>query len=154
MNRFTYIIRNKLYIALTDKCISRSPIALRGPSYQPPPALDIFPLKVEPTPEDIFSAVDAAFEEGTVAVSSMESDEITFAGIGEPLLKLDVMAKGALLISESRHGAQFRLKTMGLVPGKDASQVRYLRFVTGMWCTLTSTRFVAKGRRTTCRGGN
>lgn len=129
MKRFTYVLQNKLFIALTDRTVSRSLIALRGPSFHFPPTANIFPLTSEPNADDIFRVVDAAFDDGTINVDSMESEDITFAGAGEPLLKLDVMTEAASMILESRHGAQLRLNTTGLVPSKDSAKVTFLGLV-------------------------
>lgn len=122
----TYVLNNKLYIALTNKCVSASPLQLRGPSFQMPPSANFSPLEKEPTVDDVFAAVEDAFHSGKIAVSSMDSDEITFAGIGEPLLKLDVISSAAQLITEKRHGAQLRVKTNGLILSKDCSKVVYV----------------------------
>jgi len=53
----------------------------------------------------------------------MDSDEITFAGVGEPLLRMGVLTEAAMLIKEKRHGAQLRVKTNGLILSKDCDQV-------------------------------
>ncbi len=124
MKGLTYVLRNKLYIALTNQCVSRSPIQLRGPSFQMPASANFSPLEREPTADDIYKAVDDAFEHKLIAISSMDSDEITFAGIGEPLLRLETMTTAAKLIVEKRHGVHLRLKTSGLVLSKDCSKVR------------------------------
>lgn len=125
MRGLTYVLRNKLYIALTNQCISASPLQLRGPSFQLPASANFHPLEVEPTSGDVFQAVDNAFEDGLIEVSSMGSDEVTFAGIGEPLLRLDTMCQASEQILEHRHGAQLRVKTNGLIPLKFGSKVQY-----------------------------
>ena len=123
MRGLTYVLKNKLYISLTNKCISASPIDLRGPSFVLPQSSKFHRLESEPTHQDVFTAVDDAFTQGLIGVTSMDSDEITFAGIGEPLLKLDVLTKAAELILEQRHGAQLRVKTSGLIISKDCGRV-------------------------------
>ena len=119
----TYVLKNKLYIALTNKCVSKSIIDLRGPSFQMPSSSNFIPLEKEPSAQDVYTAVDNAFEQGIVGVSSMDSDEITFAGIGEPLLKIDTMTDAARMIIEKRHGAQLRVKTSGLIKLSDSFKV-------------------------------
>ena len=119
----TYVLKNKLYIALTNKCVSKSIIDLRGPSFQMPSSSNFIPLEKEPSAQDVYTAVDNAFEQGIVGVSSMDSDEITFAGIGEPLLKIDTMTDAARMIIEKRHGAQLRVKTSGLIKSSDSFKV-------------------------------
>jgi MoaA/NifB/PqqE/SkfB family radical SAM enzyme len=61
------------------------------------------------------------FERGFIRVGSMESEPITFAGMGEPLLRLDTLTEAARLTKTARHGAQLRLKTSGLVPSADSA---------------------------------
>lgn len=125
MRGLTYFLKNKLYVALTNKCISVSPLGLRGPSFVLPPSANFHLLEEEPSSHDIFKAVDDAFEQGLIGVSSMDSDEISFAGIGEPLLRLDTLTDAATLILEQRHGAQLRVKTSGLILSKDSAKVKY-----------------------------
>jgi MoaA/NifB/PqqE/SkfB family radical SAM enzyme len=91
-----------------------------------PATANFSPLDREPTADDIYQAVDDAFEKNLIVVSSMDSDEITFAGIGEPLLRLETMTSAAKLIVEKRHGARLRLKTSGLILSKDCSNVGYV----------------------------
>jgi len=123
MRGLTYFLKNKLYVALTNKCISASPLQLRGPSFVLPPNANFHLLDEEPSSQDVFRAVDDAFEQGLIGVSSMDSDEITFAGVGEPLLRLDTLTEAATLILEQRHGAQLRLKTSGLILSRDCAKV-------------------------------
>jgi len=123
MKGLTYWLRNKMYVALTNECNSLSPLALRGPSFVMPPESKFQSLEREPTPVEIFAAVEKAFDDGKINVSSMNSDEVTFAGIGEPLLRLDALVESSKLIKLKRHGLPLRLKTNGLVSAKHGSQV-------------------------------
>jgi TatD family-associated radical SAM protein len=56
-------------------------------------------------------------------VSSTESDEVTFAGQGEPLLRYDTICEAAVLIKMKRHGVPLRLKTNGLVTSSTCPQI-------------------------------
>jgi TatD family-associated radical SAM protein len=111
----SYWLRNKLYLSLTNECNSLSPIALRGPSFKLPETSGFQLLDNEPTANDIFDIVDSSFELGKISVGSMESDEITFAGCGEPLLRLETLIESAKLIKDKRHGVPLRVKTNGLI---------------------------------------
>jgi hypothetical protein len=108
-NVFSYYLRNKLYLSLTNECNSLNSVTLRGPSFQMP-ATSGFALIpkgldfVEPTAEQVADAVEAAFDEGKIEVGSMEADEITYAGFGEPLLRLDVLTNSAKLIKSKVGG--------------------------------------------------
>lgn len=119
----SYWIRNKLYISLTNECISLSPISLRGPSFVMPNDSLFQPLFREPTAHEVVEEIDNAFNSGKINITSMDSDEITFAGLGEPLLRLDTLAEAAKLIKQKRHGVPLRLKTNGLVPSKFCDKV-------------------------------
>ena len=125
MKGISYWLRNKLYISLTNECNSLSPIALRGPSFIMPPSSGFVPLieNKEPTPLEIAAVVDDAFENDKIFVSSMESDEITFAGVGEPLLRYNVLLDSANLIKTKRHGVPLRLKTNGLINSNECVKV-------------------------------
>lgn len=130
MRGLTYSLNGHLYVAVTNRLISASPIALRGPSFVMPADSGFSKLAdmhgnedVEPTSDDIFTAVDNAFESGRVAVSSMESEPVTFAGYGEPLLRVGTICDAVKQIKDNRHGALIRIKTNGLILNDDSTSV-------------------------------
>ena len=130
MKGLTYWLNGNLYISVTNRLISASPILLRGPSFVMPTDSEFCKLSdlcgdetVEPTADEIFTAVDHAFDTGKIAVSSMDSAPITFAGYGEPLLRLDVICEAVQHIKDARHGASIRIKTNGLIPNTEVSSV-------------------------------
>jgi molybdenum cofactor biosynthesis enzyme MoaA len=129
MKGVSYFLQKKLYISLTNECNSVSRFALRGPSFVLPTSAKFIPLPhgFEPTGDDIFNIVNDAFEEGKIGVDSMDSDEITFAGLGEPLLRWKVLTDAASMITEKRHGAQLRVETNGLILPKDSAKVSHTR---------------------------
>ena len=57
--------------------------------------------------------VEDAWDRGFIKQDSMESDPITFAGYGDPLLRLSTVEAAAKAIKHRRHGAQLRLMTNG-----------------------------------------
>lgn len=119
----TYILRNRLYLSLTNQTVSKSPIELRGPAFVMPSSSGFEPLQKEPTAEDIFHAVEKAFEDNLIAVSDMDSEEVTFAGIGEPLLRYEELVKAVELVKDKRHGVPFRVKTSGLIDPGESTKV-------------------------------
>ena len=60
--------------------------------------------------------VEDALERGFIKQDRMESDPITFAGYGDPLLRLSAVEAAAKAIKHRRHGAQLRLMTNGESP--------------------------------------
>ena len=136
MKGLTYIFKNKLYVAVTNRTVCRSPFQLAGPSFKMPPSANFTALETEPDHFAIYEAIDNAFDNGMVGVSSMDSDEITFCGIGEPLLRLDTITEAAQLIIEKRHGAGLRIKTSGLIHTKDCSKVCIYTYTLVFFCNL------------------
>eukprot|EP01040_Poterioochromonas_malhamensis_P019587 gene19587-23173_t len=120
-HKFSYWLSGKLYLNVTNRLVCKSPIALRGPSFQMPNSSGFAPLRdgFEPSAEEIFHEVDSLVSAGKVNVDSMRADPVTFAGDGEPLLRLNTICDAAGLIKESRHGLPLRLRTSGLVRGSD-----------------------------------
>mmetsp|Transcript_15879 Transcript_15879/g.23913 ORF Transcript_15879/g.23913 Transcript_15879/m.23913 type:complete len:218 (+) Transcript_15879:71-724(+) len=125
----TYWLRGNLYVSVTNRVNSLSPVVLRGPSFTMPSESGFCKLSYEndtdfePTSDMIFDAVDQAFEAGKIAVSSMDSEQVTFAGYGEPLLRAEVICDAATMIKDKRHGVPLRIKTNGLVSSSDASDL-------------------------------
>mmetsp|Transcript_10718 Transcript_10718/g.27072 ORF Transcript_10718/g.27072 Transcript_10718/m.27072 type:complete len:221 (+) Transcript_10718:228-890(+) len=122
-----YWLGTRLYVAVTNRCNATPLIVARGPSFALPADSGFAKLESdepadEPTPQEIFEVVDSAYEsDGRKRVIGMGEDDtgVTFAGYGEPLLRLDTVIESATLIRERRHGVPLRLKTNGLVPGGD-----------------------------------
>ena len=63
--------------------------------------------------------MEYAFASQRIRVDSMDSEDITFAGPGDPILELGAIARACQRIKEMRHGQGFRLLTSGLVPAAD-----------------------------------
>ena len=125
MKGLSYFVRNNMYIALTNECNSVSPIALRGPSFKMSESSGFTPLITEPSAEDVFNEVNLAFENNKISIDSMKSDPITFAGLGEPLLRKDVLFESSKLIKLQRHGVPLRLKTNGLILSHQSLEVGF-----------------------------
>lgn len=125
MKGLTYWLNQHMYIALTNRLNSVAAVALKGPNFIMPTSSNFTPLPNdwEPSSQDVIDAVDKAFDEGRIGVTSMSSEEITFAGLGEPLLCLDTLTEAAASIKESRHGVLLRVRTNGLVPSADSAEV-------------------------------
>ena len=79
----------------------------RGPGFQMPAASGFAPLPdgVEPSAEQVAEAVAAA----------ADVDAVCFAGVGEPLMKLNVLEAAAKLVRAERPALALRCNTNGLV---------------------------------------
>jgi hypothetical protein len=123
--KFSYWLKGKLYINVTNRLVCKPPMALRGPKFHLPLNSGFASLQdgFEPSAEQIFDEVDNFVSSGKVKVDSMRADPVTFAGNGEPLLCIDVITEAARLIKESRHGLPLRVRTSGLVDSNSAESV-------------------------------
>ena len=117
----SYFVKGKLYLAVTNQVNSVTSIQARGPGFEW--GTKFVKLSSEPDANDLYGAVTDAFEKNLIKVDSMEADDITFAGYGEPLLRYDVIADASKLIKEKHHGVPLRIKTNGLVDVKEAVNV-------------------------------
>lgn len=117
-----YIVRGAPYLALTDQNpADMTLLASRGPKFLMPPDSGFVPLgeAPEPSPEELAAVVlDLYQDEAASSRGSMgECDPgVTFAGLGDPLLRLDVLLDAVRLVAEAQNGVPFRLVTTGLVP--------------------------------------
>lgn len=123
--KFSYWLKGKLYINVTNNLVCKSPISLRGPKFEMPSCSGFMQLPegFEPSADDIFKEVDDLVALGKVKVDSMQADPVTFAGNGEPLLRLDDITKAAQMIKESRHGLPLRVRTSGLIESNGSDLV-------------------------------
>lgn len=128
----SYWLKGKLYLALTNELnCGRSLLSIKGPSFQLPleSSFEKLPENSEPNLQQIFDIVDQAFEENKINVTSMDSDEITFAGFGDPLLRVNTLQQAIESIREKRHGVPFRVKTFGLFDSKATNMVNIYKFI-------------------------
>ena len=113
MRGLTYVLRNTLYVSLTNRVNAVSLVASRGPSFTMPASSGFAPLEAEPSAADVLDAVSASL--------TPEVAEVCFAGAGEPLLRRRVLEDSARQISSSHGHLRLRLNTNGLVPKSEAA---------------------------------
>lgn len=125
--RFSYWLKGQLYVSITNQVRSLPPIQLRGPKFEMPSCSGFqeLPSDFEPSADQIFEEIDRFVATGKVKIDSMTADPVTFAGNGEPLLRLETITEAARLIKETRHGLPLRVRTSGLVAQSDAEEVFY-----------------------------
>jgi len=110
--RIAYPIRRSLYLNITDRCTNRCTFCVKNRS--PVVKGHDLHLEREPTVEEILRAVDEAGGPGAW-------DEVVFCGLGEPLLRPDVVVAAARELRR-RGGRRIRVNTDGLanrVHGRD-----------------------------------
>lgn len=110
----TYTIRDSLYVSLTNKVQTnvRTLMQTRGPSF----SFSLEKLSREPSVEEVCGVIDEYYNsEGKIVVGMGENDEgITFAGVGEPLLRVRELEEIVDKVRQKRHGAVMRLITNGV----------------------------------------
>ena len=113
-----YRIGSTLYVALTNRCNAVTLPATRGPGFAITGASGFQPLAdgCEPSAQAVAEAVRTAEAE-------LKFDEVCFAGVGEPLLRLRELESAARLIANARGQGRLRINTNGLVVGSEAADV-------------------------------
>ena len=125
-----YSLRQTLYVALTNQCNGVTLVASRGPGFHMPASAGFAPLLVEPSASEVVEAVAAKMLEASIerCKQSPYYDGLVYAGIGEPLLRLDVLEEASQRLHTS-YGSAFKLRinTNGMVhPGARAAVVARL----------------------------
>ena len=130
-----YWLGNAVYVSLTNRARGLALAASRGPSFSIPEHSGFAPLETEPTVADVVSAVKHAYDtdprkENTTfkRADGLEVDPgIVFAGLGDPLLRLDTLLEATAAIRDA--GAplspevKVRVSTNGLVPSAASASV-------------------------------
>ena len=92
-NGYAYTLGGDLYLALTDASNARTLLASRGPGFKMPEESGFVPIgkSTEPTALELADVVDAFYTNLEVGGAVDNDSGVTFAGLGEPTLKLDVL---------------------------------------------------------------
>ena len=122
MQGLAYRIGSSLYLALTNRANSVTLAASRGPGFAMPRDSGFAPLSHEPSVAELSAAVDVALaptgRSGEAAV-----DAVAFAGLGEPLLRLDVLEQTIAHVRSRWPHMRTRLVSNGLVSKEAAPSV-------------------------------
>ena len=107
-----YTVGRGLYLALTDRTNSRTVVASRGPGFVMSRESNFSPLggkgAAEPSATELAAVVDRAYD-GLDIVGMGENDPgVTFAGLGEPLLRMETIVETIATVSERRFVASLR----------------------------------------------
>jgi pyruvate-formate lyase-activating enzyme len=107
-----YTVGRGLYLALTDRTNSRTVVASRGPGFVMSRESNFSPLggqgAAEPSATELAAVVDRAYD-GLDIVGMGENDPgVTFAGLGEPLLRMETIVETIATVRERRFVASLR----------------------------------------------
>lgn len=82
-------------------------------------------LIAAPTAEQVLDAIELAYQQNyeQAASTEFELQGIAFAGIGDPLLAMDLLTTVLPVLKNRRHGVPITLLTYGLVPASKAAAV-------------------------------
>ena len=121
----SYRLGSTLYLSLTNECNAEPLVQLRGPGFEMPSESGFakLPKGGEPDATVLASVIESHYQtlDHTDIGGMGESDTgVVFAGYGEPLLRLPVLAETISLVKERRHGVPFRVVTNGLFDATDA----------------------------------
>jgi len=126
-----YWLGNALYVSLTNRARGLSLVASRGPAFAMPEASGFEPLESEPTADAVVDAVARAYATdprkkavGADVGRTRRADGgatdpgVVFAGLGDPLLRWDVVAEVTTRIRNEgeEFAAPISLYTNGLPP--------------------------------------
>jgi len=124
---FAYVLGGNLYLSLTNNLpmCETSLLKSRGPGFSMPADSGFYPLpdsSAEPSAQDLAEIIKGAYDEVSNSLGSMgEKDAgIVFAGMGEPLTKLDVLLETVELVAKQRNGLSFRINTNGMFGSETA----------------------------------
>ena len=82
-------------------------------------------LTARPTPQQLLDAAEQAYQQGyeQQAATEFELQGLALAGIGDPLLHLDVLSEFLPAFKAKRHGVPITLVTYGLVAAQQAPTI-------------------------------
>lgn len=148
MNKnFSYWLKGNLYLSLTYKLNSTSFISLRGQSFNinknitnnTPNTSTLIDITntYEPNNNEVIELINNCYNENKIIVNSMKSESITFAGLGEPLYRINDICEITKEIHQNRHGVPFRIITNGLLatnPDEVSYFILYIIIILLLFC--------------------
>ena len=129
MKGLTYTIADKLYVSLTNECqknLVKTLMETRGPQFK----FSLPKLERNPSVEEVCVAIDAHYSRAKIVGMGENDSGVTFAGIGDPLTRLDALEHIVHKIREKRHGVVLRVMTNGLYDVQTARRAADLKLET------------------------
>ena len=125
---YAYILRNSLYLSLTDRnTAGLSLMDARGPSFTMPADSGFSLLgESEPSVTELVGLVDQFYEQlsdGSLGGMGELDRGVCFAGAGEPLIRVDDLLEIVRQVKARRNGVPFRINTNGLVGQEVAESI-------------------------------
>lgn len=126
-----YHMKKQLYVDFTAACRGVPLLVQRGPGFSML-ADGFIPLGhadrqtlTDPSVPDIFAAIDAVYEAGYDIPATREDElhGVCFAGLGDPLCRLEDLVKTCQGLQDKRPGAPIRVNTLGLIGNEDTQTV-------------------------------
>jgi TatD family-associated radical SAM protein len=122
-----YILRDALYLSLTDFSPCTTLVKTRGPGFQMPSSSGFCAFgdkDKEPSVEELVAIIDDCYEAATIVGMGEEDQGVTFAGLGDPLEKIDILLETVHESKQKRHGIPFSVTTSGLYDVSIAGQLK------------------------------
>ena len=120
LSSITYTFAGVVYLSLTNRSTAGlTMLAANGPGFEFPPGTGFEPLPqgYEPSAAEAAKAALAAIDTTNADCDSSTPREVVYAGLGEPLLRLETLCDVVQLLSKSHQVDAQRLNTNGLLPG-------------------------------------
>ena len=98
-----------MYLSVTNKSNALSILKTRGPGFVMPPSSG-FALLSDPEPDakELAAIVDATYERAEIVGMGENDPGVTFAGLGEPLLRMETIVETIATVRERRFVASLR----------------------------------------------
>lgn len=119
-----------MYCSLTDTVLAKhSLLSSRGPAFQMPANSGFKKLgeNNEPDVQQVLEALEIAYQNGYETDTNYATEDdlngITFAGAGDPLVRLNALCDICSTFKKQRHGVPITVSTLALVPASDSKEV-------------------------------
>jgi hypothetical protein len=106
-----YSLGRTLYLSVTNRSNAASILDTRGPGFRMPESSGFILLPddaPEPTSDELAAVVDACYADMDIVGMGENDPGVTFAGLGEPLLRMETIVETIATVRERRFVASLR----------------------------------------------